>query len=94
MIKLDPKDPAEEFAVDFDFSAVLDSITGATVTEEEIPAYAPASTVLTGIPQISGKKVLHMVSGGTAGNDYKFTCTATDGTETYVLTSLLPVREA
>lgn len=94
MIKLDPKDPAEEFAVEFDFSAVLDSVTGATVAEEEISAYTPAATVLAGIPQISGKKVLHMVSGGTAGNDYKFTCTATDGTETYVLTSLLPVREA
>ena len=86
------KDPAEEFAVAFDFSSELSAITSATVTvitqrgTDETP-----SAVLNGDPQINGTTVRQRIRGGLHKVTYKFRCEATDGTEVWVITQGLPV---
>lgn len=86
------KDPAEEFAVEFDFSSELSAITSATVTvvtqrgTDEAP-----SDLLVGDPQIDGTTVRQRIQGGLHKCTYKFRCEATDGTEVWVITRGLPV---
>lgn len=86
------KDPAEEFAVEFDFSSELSEITAATVTivtqrgTDETP-----ENVLVGDPQVTGTTVRQRIQGGLHKCTYKFRCEATDGTETWVITQGLPV---
>ena len=88
----EPKDPAEEFAVKFDFSSELSAITSATVTvitqrgTDETP-----EDVLDGVAQVDGTTVLQRIKGGTHKCTYKFRCEATDGTEVWVITQGLPV---
>lgn len=86
------KDPAEEFAVSFDFSREMSSITSATVTvvTQRGTDDAPAD-VLDGTPQVSGTTVLQRIKGGLHKCTYKFRCEATDGTEVWVITHGLPV---
>lgn len=95
MTAITQKDPAEAFAVEFDFTANLSTITIATCTASISGGpTGDASAILLGSPQISGSKVLQRVNAGQAGSDYALRCTATDGTETYVLVATLPVRTA
>lgn len=95
MKMLTQKDPAEAFAVSFDFSSLLDDVTTATVTASIASGRAgSAAAVLNGPAQISDGLVLQRVSGGQDGSDYLLRCEASNGTETYVLAALLPVRVA
>ena len=90
---IDPKDPAEKFAVEFNFSAVLSSVTGATVTAEVVGGVdASPADILDGLPQVTGPKVYQRVQSGVAGCIYKLRCEATDGTSIYAVTDTLPVR--
>ena len=95
MTTLDSKDPVEKFAVEFDFSKTLASITDAVVTESVRGEYSPAGSIIDGSRAISGTKVFQRVGdGGTPGNDYVLRCEATDGVEKYVLVATIPVRAA
>ena len=90
---IDPKDPAEKYPVEFDFSAVMSSVTAATVTVSVVGGYdASPSGILDGLPQITGSKAYQRVQAGVAGCIYKLRCEATDGTTVYAVTSALPVR--
>lgn len=86
------KDPIERFAVQFDFSAVLASITSCSIDLTVSAGVDPSPSVLDGDAQISGKTVVQRVKSGLHKCSYKLKCTATDGIETYVLAQTLPVR--
>lgn len=95
MQSLEPKDPAEAYAVEFKFDRVLSVITGATVTVSLLAGTdASPSSLLNGTPQISGTSVYQRIQSGVAGCTYKLRCEATDGTETYVLTASIGVVRA
>ena len=88
----EPKDPAEKFAVSFDFSAEMTTITSATITVQTLRGTdVSPQDVLDGAAQISGTTVLQRVKDGTHKATYKLRCEATDGTETWVITQALPV---
>ena len=90
---IDPKDPAEKFAVEFNFSAVLASVTGATVTAEVVGGVDESpGGILDGLPQVTGAKVYQRVHAGVPGCIYKLRCESTDGTSIYAVTDTLPVR--
>lgn len=95
MTTITQKDPAEAFAVEFDFTALLASITttSCTATMSNGEA-ATAGEILDGTAQIVGTKVRQRVDSGLVGRDYEIRCTASDGIETYVLVAILPVRKA
>ena len=86
MTDLTAKDPEEAFAIEFDFTSVLDTITSATCTVEGY------SSLLNGPAQAAGSVVRQRVHNGYDGADYQVRCVASDGIETYVLTATLPVR--
>lgn len=81
------KDPEEAYAIEFDFSSVLSSISTAECSASD-------SAILNGAPQISGTSVRQRVYQGESGVDYPIRCKASDGIETYVLVATLPVRTA
>ena len=86
------KDPAEKFAVSFDFSAEMAAITGATITVQTLRGTDVApDALLDGVAQIVGATVLQRVKDGVNKATYKFRCEATDGTELWVITQALPV---
>lgn len=90
---IDPKDPAETYPIEFNFSAVLSSVTSATVTASVVGGVDESpEAVLSGDPQVTGAKVYQRVTGGLAGCIYKLRCEATDGTNIYAATDTLPVR--
>ena len=92
---LTEKDPAEKFAISFDFTALMASITTATVTVEVISGVdATPSTLLNGSPQISGTTVLQRVDDGVSGAVYRLRCLANNATESFVLVAALPVITA
>lgn len=95
MQSLEPKDPAEAYAVEFKFDRVLSSITGATCTVSLLAGTdTTPSALLDGAAQISGTSVYQRIQSGEAGCTYKLRCEATDGTETYVLTASMGVVTA
>ena len=86
------KDPAEEFAVSFDFSSELSAIISTTVTvETQRGTDESPEDVLDGAPQVDGTTVRQRIQGGLHKCTYKFRCEATDGTEVWVITQGLPV---
>lgn len=95
MKTLSPKDPAEAFAVAFDFTSLLDSITTASVTAIAIAGPVnDASALIDGAATIDGLNVLQRIHAGVDGADYLLRCVASNGVETYVLAATLPVRTA
>lgn len=95
MKSLEPKDPAEKFAVEFQFSKVLDSITTATCTVQLLAGVdATPTALLDGDVQVSETSVYQRVKAGVAGCTYKLKCEATDGTETYVMSASIGVANA
>ena len=93
--KWPPKDPREVFAVQFDFSAELDTIGTASVVAETISGDDPnPSGLLRGPAQTVGTTVRQRVQSGVDGCHYRLTAVASDGTETYVLVAVLPVKIA
>lgn len=95
MKQFEPKDPAEEYAVEFGFGAVLASITSATCTVTLMSGTdQDFASLLDGDPQVTGTSVYQRVHGGVGGCTYKLRCEATDGTETYVLVSSIGVVTA
>ena len=98
MKSLDPKDTAERYAIEFQYSATMAAITSATVTVQLLAGTdATPDNLLDGAPQISGTSVYQRVKSGVSGCTYKLRCTATDsgaGNETYVLTASLGVVTA
>ena len=98
MKSLDPKDAAERYAIEFQYSATMAAITSAAVTAQLLAGTdATPDNLLDGTPQISGTSVYQRVKSGVSGCTYKLRCTATDsgaGNETYVLTASLGVVTA
>lgn len=89
---LDPKDPSEAYAIEFDFSSELTAVTSAEVTVEVLAGSdTNAGSVLNGAAQTSGARVRQRVQGGVHGREYGLRCVASDGVETYVLTARLLV---
>lgn len=94
MKQLEPKDPAEAYAVEFKFDRVLSSVTGATVAVSLLSVTdATPETLLDGAAQTSGASVYQRIKSGVGGCTYKLRCEATDGTETYVMTASIGVVE-
>lgn len=90
---IDPKDPAETYPIEFNFSAVMSSVTGATVTVSVVGGVDESpGDVLDGAPQMTGAKVYQRIKAGVAGCIYKLRCEATDGANVYAVTDNLPVR--
>lgn len=85
------KDPEEQFAVSFDFSSELSSVTSATVTVRDSNGNDAAKAILNESPQITGAVVRQRVKDGAHMAEYKFRCVGSDGVETYVITQILPV---
>ena len=95
MQSLEPKDPAEAYAVEFKFDRVLASIVSATCTVSLLGGTdASPDALLNGAAQISGTSVYQRIKSGETGCTYKLRCEATDGTETYVLTASIGVVRA
>lgn len=92
-MSLDPKSPLETYLVSFDFSENLNSVTSAIVSAELDTGSDPQfASVVSGFPTIVGSVVHQRVTGGVHFCDYRLRCTATDGTDTFVLDTILPVR--
>jgi hypothetical protein len=98
---LSAKDPAEQIAVTFDFSAGI--IGGETITgTPSVTASATGgsdtspSAILSGAPLVSGSLVMQTVVGGLDGSTYKLRCliTLTPSNRKLVLAGLLPVVTA
>lgn len=95
MQSLEPKDPAEAYAVEFKFDRVLSSISSATCTVSLLGGTdASPDALLDGPAQISGTSAYQRIKSGVPGCTYKLRCEATDGTETYVLTASIGVVTA
>jgi hypothetical protein len=93
MIIFSPKDPNESFPVSFDFSALLPSVTNATVTVSLLGGADPSpSSLLHGAPQVSGAAVRQRIKGGVHNCQYKIVCQATNGVDTFVQAAQLRVR--
>jgi hypothetical protein len=92
------KDPAERVLVAFDFSALLDSISGTptvTIARHSGPADATPETMLDGSPAVSGVSGTQWITGGVPGCRYSLRCEATGPNgEVYVLTGSMNVRTA
>lgn len=94
MKSLEPKDPAEKFAVEFKFDRVLSAVTGATVAVSLLSGTdATPEALLDGAAQASGATVYQRIKSGVDRCAYKLRCEATDGTETYVMTASIGVVE-
>lgn len=95
--RLDPKDPAEDVYVVFEFAALTTTPSApvVTVTRHAGEADATPSAIKSGDPTVSGSRVLQLVIDGVAGTDYLMRCEvdAPDGSH-LVLTGVLPVRTA
>lgn len=92
-----PKDPAEIVFVAFEFEALTTAPLTPTVTAaRHAGADDPTpSAILSGLPTVSGSRVIQKVAGGVAGCDYALRCEidVADGSH-YVLAGVLPVRTA
>lgn len=98
---LDEKDPAEQIAVTFDFSAGIiggETISGTpTVTASATGGSDTSpSAILSGTPLVSGSQVMQTIVGGVDGSTYKLSCliTLTPSGRKLVLAGLLPVVTA
>lgn len=95
--RLDPKDPAEDVFVVWNFAALTDTPSSpvVTVTRHAGEADASPSAIVSGSPTISGTKALQLVVDGTDGTDYLMRCEV-DGPDGqhWVLVGVLPVRAA
>ena len=98
--RYEDKDPTESVVVIFDFSKATTSVTLPTVSaavkwSDGTPDPAP-STVLSGVPTISGTNAAHVlqrVLGGLAWNDYSLRCVAQGANgDTLLVDAVLPVR--
>lgn len=94
MTTLDAKDAGETIVVAFDFAALTATPLDPAVSIEVVQGTdANATSMLSGVPQISGSKILQRVTGGVAGNEYNLRCTAADGSgSVYVVAAVLPVQ--
>lgn len=89
------KDPEESVVLEFDFSTELKIITSASLSVSVVSGTDPLpSSVLDGVHQISGRKVLQRFSNGVSGATYKFRAVATDGENTAVCPGFATVRDA
>jgi hypothetical protein len=93
------KAPAEKVPVTFDFTRVLGAaaISGTPTCAVALDAGATDDTadILDGAASTASGVVLQPVKAGTAGQDYRVTCTAlTNDGRTLVLAGILPVRTA
>ena len=94
-VKWIAKDPREEFAVQFDFTAGLDAVSIPEVLIETVSGIDEnPGLILNGPPQAVGQMVRQRIHGGVDGCKYLLTAIASDGTETYVLAAKLPVKKA
>lgn len=98
---LTPKDPAEQIAVTFDFSAGIiggETIIGTpTVTASATGGSDTSpSAILSGSPLVSGSLVMQTIVGGVDGSTYKLRCliNLTPSGRKLVLAGLLPVVTA
>ena len=83
---LSSKDPFEQITVTFDFSALLSTISVATMQCKVITGTdASPSAILSGSPQVSGNIVRHAVIGGLNGVTYSIRCSATGPEGLFVL---------
>jgi uncharacterized phiE125 gp8 family phage protein len=94
------KQPAEAFAISFDFTAVLgtENIASATITAvDQTTLINVSTTILVLANQTNTTKIVYgWVQGGTTGRDYLITCKIIgDGVpaSTYELEGILPVEE-
>jgi len=95
MQSLEPKDPAEAYAIEFKFDRVLAAVTNATCTVSLLAGTDDdPDALLSGPPQRNGASVYQRIQSGVAGCTYKLRCEATDGTETYVLAASIGVVRA
>lgn len=88
----DQKDPEEGYALKFDFSKVLSVITEATIAVTVSGDDPSPQDILDGNRQLYLAEVRQRVKGGVDQCKYTFRCVATDGTETYTLVGILPVK--
>jgi hypothetical protein len=89
-----PKAPVEIVTLTFDFSALTGGVTNALLTvAASIGVDAAPAAILSGMPQVSGAKVLQKVQGGLSGVHYELTCQVdtSDGESRYALKEVLPV---
>lgn len=92
MQTLSPKDPAEQITVTFDFSALLSSISAATVQCKVIfGADATPAAILSGSAVIAGNVVRQVVIGGVDSVVYSIRCQATGPEGVFVLAARLTV---
>jgi len=77
-MEISPKTPIEVIPVTFNYLAVMrgDAVLSAVITcEDEFGVAQPG--MLQGAPDLSGRKVVQLVSGGVLGKRYFVTCLAT-----------------
>lgn len=95
MVVLDSKDVEEQYAIEFQFSAVLEEVTSAVVTVELLTGsdLSPDS-LLNGPLQINGTSVYQRIKAGVNDCTYKLRCVAKDANnadETYALAAVIGV---
>lgn len=93
------KAPTEKVPVSFNFTAILGAATIAGTPTCAVTLDAgstdDSASILDGAASVANGIVAQPVKSGTAGQDYRITCTAlsNDG-RTLVLAAILPVRNA
>ena len=96
--ELTAKQPYEQFAVSFDFTAVLgvETVASATITAVDQQTALDASTIVLDVTKqaISSPLVYAWVRAGTSGHDYLITCRIVGSAGSlYELDAILPVIE-
>ena len=73
-MSLSSKDPLEKVVITFDFTAIPETISNPVITITIKGDDANISSMLIDVPQITGNKILQLVSGGEDGTQYTVRC--------------------
>lgn len=91
-----PKDPQEVVALNFDFSVFGTGWTTAVVTCEYLSGITDpaAGAMVVNTVVIDGSIVTQDIAAGIQGTDYLIKCKVTRGNNIYIISGILPVRDA
>lgn len=92
-VRFDPKDPAEDVTMEFDFAAFGTPTSPIVEAAAHSGTDASPSAVLLGSPTVIGTRVLQRARDGLDGVDYSVRCIAIIGSDTVLIDAILPVRQ-
>lgn len=92
----DPKDPEEIIPLEFDFSQLGTGFSSPVVTVSHVGGVSDpdAADMVLGSATITSDVAVVAIQDGLHGADYLVRCTAVNGVTKYVISGILPVRNA